>query len=336
MKKWIKALFYPPKKWIGLFVLVSIALFLSAHYSQNLYGITWIVFCYTLFISALASPQLIRDLFIVLNRHKWTSMFVNDVNIRIFVSLYFNMFITSLNACYDFFFGLIDQSEWLIGIAFYYGVLTAIRFYLLSYVNRYHGTYKIRGKQFLEDLKRYRATGYLLIALLVPYTLIAYFMLEKQQAYSYRGLTLYVMGLFTIYQWIMVVFGHLVYRKIDAPILTSKRALNFACSIVSLLAFETAWFSNAPFSTRQTILAFSASMGGIVIFCIAFYMVRRAHSILSLNFVPLGKDKQHFWEKIQQKKADYAEEKKRYEENLRKNWNMEEIDSKNWWHKKEK
>ncbi len=77
-------------------------------------------------------------------------------------------------------------------------------------------------------------------------------------------------------------------------------------------------------------------MGGIAIFCIAFYMVRRAHLILSLNFVPLGKNKQHFWEKIQQKKADYAEEKKRYEENLRKNWNMEEIDSKNWWHKKEK
>ncbi len=267
--------------------------------------------------------------YVFLNRHKYTSMFVNDVNVRIFVSLYFNMIITTAYACFDLFTGLVDHSEWLVAISFYYLVLTVIRFYLLSYVNRHHGRQKIAGRKFLEDLKRYKFTGIMLLVLLVPYCWIAFMMLEKNQSYSYRGLMLYVMAGFTIYQWVMVVFGHIVYRKIDAPILTSTRALNFACSIVSLLSFETAWFSGYG-ETRQILVALSGTAGGIAVFGVAFGMISRAHSILSLNFVPGGKDRLKFWDALQQKKADYAQEKEKYNAYIEKHWNTDEIDNYRW------
>lgn len=328
-KHWGSKIIFPPMRWVLTCALITIVLMPLANRFRTLMTFAWGFFMYSLTIFACATPKMIRGVFVFLNRHKYTSMFVNDVNVRIFVSLYFNMIITTAYACFDLFTGLVDHSEWLVAISFYYLVLTVIRFYLLSYVNRHHGRQKIAGRKFLEDLKRYKFTGIMLLVLLVPYCWIAFMMLEKNQSYSYRGLMLYVMAGFTIYQWVMVVFGHIVYRKIDAPILTSTRALNFACSIVSLLSFETAWFSGYG-ETRQILVALSGTAGGIAVFGVAFGMVSRAHSILSLNFVPGGKDRLKFWDALQQKKADYAQEKEKYNAYIEKHWNTDEIDNYRW------
>lgn len=335
IKQWGYRLFFPSLKWVLICAAITIVMMPAANHFRFMLGFAWLFFVYSLLIFACATPKMIRGVFVFLNAHKYTSMFVNDVNVRIFVSLYFNMIITTMYACFDLFTGLIDHSQWLIAISFYYLVLTVIRFYLLSYVNRYHGKYKIAGKKFLEDLKRYKFTGIMLLVLLVPYCYIGFMMLEKNQAYSYRGVMLYVMAIFTIYQWIMVVFGHLVYRRIDAPILTSTRALNFACSIVSLLSFETAWLANADHDTRQILVALSTTIGGIAIFCVAFRMVSRARSILSLNFVPGGRDKLKFWEAFHERKMNYREDKAKYNAYLEKNWNMDQVDSHYRWIKKE-
>lgn len=334
---WAKKLLFPPMRWVLFCALVTILIMpvMGRQEHTGMLGGVWIFFVYSLMIFACATPKMIRDVFVFLNAHKYTSMFVNDVNIRIFVSLYFNMVMTTMYACFDLFTGLLDRSEWLIAISFYYLVLTIIRFYLLSYVNRHHARFRIAGRKFLEDLKRYRFTAAMLMVLLVPYCFIIFLMLEKYQAYSYRGLMMYIMAIFTIYQWIMVIFGHLVYRRIDAPVLTSTRVLNFACAIVSLISFETAWFANADSELRQNIIALSGTAGGVIIFCVAFRMLLRAHSILSLNILPGGRKKIRFWDAIQQKKADYRQEKQKYEEYIEKHWNTEHVNDYRWFKKEE-
>lgn len=82
-------------------------------------------------------------------------------------------------------------------------------------------------------------------------------------------------------------------------------------------------------------MALSTTIGGIAIFCVAFRMVSRARSILSLNFVPGGRDKLKFWEAFHERKMNYREDKAKYNAYLEKNWNMDQVDSHYRWIKKE-
>ncbi len=104
---------------------------------------------------------------------------------------------------------------------------------------------------------------------------------------------------------------------------------------MSLISFETAWFANADSELRQNIIALSGTAGGVIIFCVAFRMLLRAHSILSLNILPGGRKKIRFWDAIQQKKADYRQEKQKYEEYIEKHWNTEHVDDYRWFKKEE-
>lgn len=315
---------YPNIKWVygnffaalALLVLVHyclpdsfIALFLSLVYAA--YGLT--LLCFSL-------PQVVSEVFTLLNKNKYLAIFLNDLHVRTFVTLYFNIMSTTLLGCLNILQGVVNQSNWMIALACYYFVLTITRFYLLTYVNRSDEQKKRKpGEVILSDFRKYRTTGVFLLLLIVPLIWILVQMIEEHQAYSYNGFMFYVMAVFNLYIWGMTIFGHMMYRKIDNPVLTSTRAVAFACALVSLLAFETAWFRNEAatgiHAYRDIIIALTGTVSLLIIFCIGVRMVARAHTIISMNTVP-----RRFREKVDkkslraEKRASYAAQKAVYEQ----------------------
>lgn len=325
----IKFILYPNIRWVYTCFFVGIFFMLVSHIGMD--RLEWrigsdIFMFYSTVIFCFSIPQVVSEIFNLLNRNKYISLFLNDVNVRMFVTLYMNLIITSVYAFLNLFSGIENGSHWQIAIALYYIILTLTRFYLLTYVNRMEGgIQKTKGAELLLDFEKYQMTGWFLMVLCIPIVWILVQMLEENASYQYSGFMLFVMFAFNIYLWVLTIYGHMMYRKIDAPILTSTRAIAFAGALMSLLAFETAWLSEYPIHSdlisRELVVSFTGFFALLIIGSMGIHMIKRAHSILSLNKLPRKyRNKVTLKERRRIMKENYAKEKARYEEYMKENW----------------
>jgi hypothetical protein len=336
-KEKLKDYLYPNIKWVYFCALASIILATVLYHHPQwplLVQILLIVFClYSFVIFCFSLPQFVGEVFTLLNKNKYISRFLNDLNVRMFVTLYLNALINSLFAFMNLFFGIMYDSTWQIAISCYYFVLIIARFYLLSYLNREDlRNGRNSGENMLADFQKYEMTGVFLLVILIPIVWILVQMLEENQSYNYNGFMLYVMAAFNVYVWGMVIYGQMMYGKIDNPLMTANRAIALACALMSVLCFETAWLNHYTISIgvidREVIIALTGMVVCLSIFGVGVHMVYRGWGILSLNRMPRKyRKKVSLKEKHRIRKEIKAQHKAQYEAYMKEHWGGRETEN---------
>lgn len=188
--------------------------------------------------------------------------YLTDVEFKNRVSLYCSLAVNLLYAGMNGVSAFLYHSAWFGIFAGYYMILAVMRFLLVRYFHRD----RLRRSR-LTELRRARvcagilATVSLVLAGAVP------MILYQGRGFEYHGTLIYAMALYVFYITISAVSELIRYRKYNSPILFVSKAVKTAAALVSMLALETAMFSQFggnPEEQRAMIMATGAGISLVI------------------------------------------------------------------------
>ncbi len=171
--------------------------------------------------------------------------------------------------------GVLNKSEWLITLAIYYFLLSAMRFALLHHFNR-----KPAGNELVSEFKRYRLCGIMLLFMNGALATIVGRIVNNNDGFSYNEIMIYVMAMYAFYAVIIAVVNLVKFRKFGSPVLSAVKVVSFTSALVSMLSLETAMLeqfgSEDAENFRRLMTSFTG--GGICALeiAIAIFMIVKA------------------------------------------------------------
>lgn len=205
--------------------------------------------------------------------------YLTDAAFKTHVSLHGSFAINLLYVAVNLLSGIRYHTTWFLIFAVYYSILAGMRFLLLRYVNRNE-----IGHRRLEELRRSRLCASILLAINLVLTAAVLMILYQDRGFEYHGVLIYVMALYTFYTTTVAVINIVKYRKYNSPILTTAKVINLAAALVSMLALETAMFSQfgAEMSLdaqKIMIIATGAGISSIVVAMAGYIIVQATKEI---------------------------------------------------------
>ncbi len=199
-----------------------------------------------------------------------------DLRFRAEVMLYVNLAVNSVFAVFEAVCGLLLPSPWMGNLAFYYIVLSLLRFLILRNYRK-NGSYRRKWRV-------YRLCGLVMLTLTVALAGMHILTSRQVHAIVYFGYMIYAVALYTFYAVICAVRNVVVYRKMDDPILQAAKAINLAVAAVSVYSLQSAMVTafGKPGEEAFRVVIGNCTAAGVflVIIAISVVMVRRADRAL--------------------------------------------------------
>ena len=186
--------------------------------------------------------KIIVNLRKLMNRYKYTSMYLNDREFRARVSLYSGLAINMFYAVFKCATGAIFHSAWLWAIGIYYVMLSAIRFMLLKNV-RITDKKEPTLERKTHEYKSARLCGIMMLALNIAMIAMTVQMIWRNRGYEYKGYIIYISAIYAFYCFIHAIVNVVKFAKISNPILSAAKILSLAGAFMSMFALQTAMFS---------------------------------------------------------------------------------------------
>ncbi len=204
------------------------------------------------------------------------SRYITDTVFRGKIALYFSFFLNAAYVIFKLAMGVLYDSLWFVAIAFYYAVLTLMRFRLVRAVRNESG--KISGRErLIYELCEYRKTGFLMLLLNAAMIGIVHQMVRNDMGYSYPGFIIYATAAYVFYTLIKAIINLFKFRGLNKPLMSASKFITLASALVSLLALQTAMLSR--FGSDDINRAFFNALSGysllIGLVAIAVYMIVR-------------------------------------------------------------
>lgn len=158
----------------------------------------------------------------------------NDNRFRTEVLLYFSLAVNLAYAVLQGLNGIIARSIWAGTLAFYYLMLSAIRFSLLL------GHKKV---SIVQKWKKCRSSAFVMLILNFALLGIHFITLYMGHIITYPGYMIYAMAAYTFYAAITAVRNVVIYRKYNDPILLASKALTLAVAAISIYSLQSAMIS---------------------------------------------------------------------------------------------
>lgn len=198
--------------------------------------------------------------------------YLNDQMFRNSISIYQGMSINFLYMLFRFVTAAWYASVWFFSMAVYYMVLCIMRAYLIfGYRHR-----EEKGKAY--ELRCYRRTAIMLFILNVPMGGMIFLMIQTNSSFNYPGYLIYLSALYTLYMMTLSIVNLVKFRKMDSPILSAAKVLNFVSAMMSVLGLQTAMivrFSSNGEEYRKMMNAITGSaIFFIVMVMVAMMMVQ--------------------------------------------------------------
>lgn len=287
MKDWkaiAKKILFPPMWLKIILVIIStvalVAVFIKGWDTSPIAYIVYVLAFYTLTVVSIACslnfPRYYKSVRQKINNNKFGNRYLTDVVFKTQFSLYRSLVINLLYVAVNLISGIWFRTAWFIIFAVYYTILAVMRFLLLRYVNKNN-----IGQKLLAELKRSRLCAIILLTVNIALTGAVLMILYQDRGFDYQGILIYVMAMYTFYITTAAVINIAKYRKYNSPIMSTAKVINLAAALVSMLALETAMFSQfgAETSPEAKKIMVAATGGGvsIIIVSIAIYMMVRAN-----------------------------------------------------------
>ena len=186
--------------------------------------------------------------------------YVKESAFRAEISLYPGLFINLLYAGLKLFSGICYRSVWFGTLAVYYILLAVMRFSLLHHVR----TKEAGEENRIRELYRCRMCGIVLMILDWALAGMTILVVRKNSGFTYPGMLIYLMAMYTFYAVITAVRNVIRFRKYGSPVLSAAKVINLTADVVSMRSLETAMLpqfgaaGDAAFRQRMTALTGTA------------------------------------------------------------------------------
>lgn len=198
--------------------------------------------------------------------------YMTDVNFKNHVSLYCSLVINLLYAGFNAVSAWVYQTVWFGIFAVYYSILAVMRFLLVRYIHK-----NKLGEQRMMELRRARLCAVMLITLNLVLSGAVLMILYQNRRFEYHGVLIYVMAMYTFYVTSTAIRDLIKYRKYNNPILSTSKVIKMAAALVSMLALETAMFSqfggDMSLKNQHLMIALTGAGVSAVVITMAVYMI---------------------------------------------------------------
>ncbi len=146
-----------------------------------------------------------------------------------------------------------------------------MRFLLLQHMRKFSP-----GCDYKTELLIYRLCGIVLLILNLTFAVISGYIISAQKSFSYHYIVTIAMATYTFFIFSKSVADMIKYKKLNSPVASASKQINFAVSLVSMLSLETAMlsaFSNGD-KDFYTNITFYTSVGvSLCILSLSAYMI---------------------------------------------------------------
>lgn len=179
----------------------------------------------------------------VAQKTSFTSRLMSDYSFRTVTITYGTLTADILLALMKAAAGWHFASVWLMAFAGYYAVLCVARFLLLR-SNRRLETMTNEKERLRHELRTYRLSGVLLIAMTAVLQGIVTLIVREGQGFIYRGTLIFAVALYDFYCLTRAVVYMVGTRKMHGPVLVSIKTFSLASALVAMLSLQTAMFAS--------------------------------------------------------------------------------------------
>lgn len=206
--------------------------------------------------------------------HPLGRRYLTDAAFKTHISLYASLTVNLLYVGVNVLAWHFYRSAWFIVLAVYYGILAVMRFLLVRYVRT-----DPLGQNRLGELRRARLCAFILLTVNFALTGAVMMILYQNKGFTYQGVFIYVMAAYTFYITTHAVVDLIRYRKYKSPVMTTSKIVALSAALVSMLALETAMFSQfggemAP-EDQWLMIALTGAGVSIIVVAMSAYMIRR-------------------------------------------------------------
>lgn len=279
-KRFGKRLLLPPV-WVMLLLILFSAAALVYVFLEGLtevpvaYAI-YVISFYTLTVLSIffskVLPKRYRQIKEKIYANPIGNRYMTDAAFKTHVSLYASLAVNLLYVGVNLLSWFLYRSAWFVVLAVYYVILSVMRFLLVRYVR---GN-KI-GSNRLGELQRAKLCSCILLLLNFVLTGAVMMILFENKGFEYHGVLIYVMASYTFYITVHAIVNLIKYRKYQSPVMTTSKIISLSAALVSMLALETAMFSQfggdmAP-EHQWLMVALTGAGVSMVVITMSVYMI---------------------------------------------------------------
>lgn len=198
-----------------------------------------------------------------IEKHKFTLELFKIDSFRTIIFLAIAFAINIAYAVINAVIGIIYLSFWYGVLATYYIILAFMRGIILFYRRKriVYGSQDV-ARVALNDIKKYRNCGILLILLPLCLSFVILGAILSNNTFSHPGFMIYAEATYTAYKVTMAIYNFVKTRKLDDMILKAVRNINLSDALVSILALQMAMLRE--FSPDMSVNFVNCLTGGAV------------------------------------------------------------------------
>lgn len=198
--------------------------------------------------------------------------YLNDAEYKTRVSLYLSLTANLLYAALNTVLSAVYHTAWFGILAGYYFILALMRFLMVRFIRRVG----IGGNR-LSELKRSRSCALILFTVNLSLSAVVLMMMYRDRGYEYHGVLIYVMAMYTFYAVGFSVADILRNRARWQPIMLTARTIDMTAALVSVLALETAMFSqfgqDMDISSQRLMIALTGAGISITVISVSVLLI---------------------------------------------------------------
>lgn len=281
-KTFFKKLILPPF-WLMLlltvFSAVSLAMIFLEGQSESpaayiVYAVSFYTVCVISIFCGMVLPKRYRAIRQKIYANPFGNRYLTDAGFKTHVSLYATLTANLLYVGINVLFWFLNRSVWFLVLAGYYGILAVMRFVLLRYVRGNE-----LGSNRLGELKSASACAWILLTVNFVLSGAVLMILYQNRGFEYYGMLIYVMAGYTFYITTHAIVDLIKYRKYKSPVMTISKIIALSAALVSMLALETAMFSQFGADMhpedKWLMVALTGAGVSIVVVTLSVYMIQK-------------------------------------------------------------
>lgn len=234
--------------------------------------VSYVLATYALTILCCRIPAIIRFVQNFRSQNKYALRLSEDTQLRVNLSLYGSLIWNTAYAVFQLGIGFWHRSFWFFSLAAYYLSLAVMRFWLVQHTRLYKP-----GEDMINELKKYRACGWVFLGMNLMFTLMVFFMVYWNRTFDHNEITTITMATYTFASFTMAIVGLVRYRKYKSPVYSASKMISLAAASVSIITLESTMLNT--FGTaedaffRQLMLALTGTVVSIFIVIMAIIMI---------------------------------------------------------------
>ena len=208
-------------------------------------------------------------------------LFISDFRFRGELSLYQGLAVSTLFAAFKGVSAVLFRSPWFGAVAVYYISFGVTRLLL---VRSWRAAERLSDDaRRLREFQGLRQCGMLMLAVNFGMAGMAVQLIREEHTVVYPGSVIYITAAYSFYILTLSVVNLIKYRRLNSPVLSASKALNFAGALMSVFNLENAMtsrFSSDIVFRRLMNTAFGLAVC-LAVLIMALFMI--AHSTRSIK-----------------------------------------------------